>query len=100
MYTLSYFVVVYGSDLGPTLTSHVSTIIDLVHILSNSINSFINTCVYCTIYCLYYSEGYIPGRTEQGGILLCLGIIDILRKYKLKRNLQHGLKSVDDVSNE
>ena len=56
------------------------------------------------IYYLYYSKGYIPGRIEEGGIhvhvLLCLGIIDVLRKYKLKRSLQQGLKSVDDVSIE
>ena len=39
---------------------------------------------------LYHSKGYIPGWIE-GGILLCLGIIDVLRKCKLTRSLQQGL---------
>lgn len=48
-----------------------------------------------------YSPGGIPARSEKGErLLLYIGIIDILQSYRLKKKLEHTLKSIitDGVS--
>ena len=39
-------------------------------------------------------EGYIIGHIHGDRVMLYLGIIDILQSYRLKKKLEHGLKSV------
>ena len=46
------------------------------------------------------SEGYIQGRLQEDRVLIYMGIIDILQSYRLKKKLEHTMKSVitDGVS--
>ena len=47
-----------------------------------------------------YREGFIQGRIRGDRVLLYLGVIDILQSYKLKKKLEHTMKSIitDGVS--
>ena len=40
------------------------------------------------------SEGYIQGRLKEDRVLIYMGIIDILQSYRLKKKLEHTMKSV------
>jgi Phosphatidylinositol-4-phosphate 5-Kinase len=49
----------------------------------------------------FISPGGIPARNDKGErLLLFIGIIDILQSYRLKKKLEHTLKSIihDGVS--
>ena len=47
-----------------------------------------------------YREGFIQGRIRGDRVLMYLGVIDILQSYKLKKKLEHTMKSIitDGVS--
>ena len=47
-----------------------------------------------------HSEGYIQGKLNGDMVLVYLGIIDILQSYRLKKKVEHTLKSMitDGVS--
>ena len=49
---------------------------------------------------MFYREGFIQGRIRGDRVLLYLGVIDILQSYKLKKKLEHTMKSIitDGVS--
>ena len=50
---------------------------------------------YFILFYFIYREGYIQARTKGGDrLLLYLGVIDILQSYRLKKRLEHGLKSI------
>lgn len=56
--------------------------------------------MYLTTCPLSPSEGYIQGRIGNDWVLVYLGIIDILQSYRLKKKLEHTMKSfiTDPVS--
>ena len=46
-------------------------------------------------FCFFFSPGGIPARNVKGErLLLFLGIIDILQSYRLKKKLEHTVKSM------
>ena len=41
-----------------------------------------------------HSEGHIQGKVKGDRVLVYLGIIDILQSYRLKKKVEHTLKSM------